>query len=131
MKPMTEEQLRRHALATGSELHIDGRPFNTERAQVALPRTVTPARAAAAPPPPVPLNTPATAAPAQSFSLADVEKMLAAQEERFMRQLATMLETISGLKESSSDGLVPQSFTPKYDADGVITFVGVTYARIQ
>jgi len=131
MKPMTEEQLRRHALATGSELHIDGRPFNTERAQVALPHTAMPPRAAATPPPPVPLNTPATAALPQSFSLVDVEKMLAAQEERFMRQLATILETISNLKENASEGLVPEGFTPKYDSDGAITFVGVTYARIQ
>jgi hypothetical protein len=128
MKPMTEDQLRRHALATGSELHIDGRPFNTERAQVALPR------AAAAPPPAAAerREAPPAAAPlTPSFTLADVEQMLADQEERFMRQLSTMLETIASLKENASEGLVPEGFTPKYDSDGAITFVGVTYARIQ
>ena len=122
MKPMTEEQLRRHALATGSELHIDGRPFKTERAQVVVP----PPRAA----------TPAAAAPraeptAPSFTLVDVERMLADQEARFMQQLSTMLQTISGMKESAAEGLVPEGFTPQYDSSGAITFVGVTYTRIQ
>jgi hypothetical protein len=124
MKPMTEDQLRRHALASGAELTIDGRPFNTERAQVAVPR------AAARPPPiPVPAAPPPPAAP--NFTQADVERMLAEQEARFTQQLSAMLQAITSLKENASEGLVPEGFTPKYDSDGAITFVGVTYARIQ
>jgi hypothetical protein len=57
--------------------------------------------------------------------------MLADQEDRFNKQLSVMLQTITRLKENAREGLVPQGFTPKYDSDGAITFVGVTYARIQ
>lgn len=52
---MTPEQLKRHALALGAELEIDGKTMNASRQQLrVVPAKPAPAAAPAAPPPPPP-----------------------------------------------------------------------------
>ena len=120
---MTADQLRAMALRHGGTADIGGVKFNTARA-VVPPKPIT-----AAPPPALPapaIAAPAPAAPpaADTFTRAEVEKLLAEQSDRFERRIAAVLA------ETEYEDLAA-SFTPKYDTEGRIVVVDVQYHPLQ
>lgn len=133
MKTMTADQARAHALRSGAELVIGGRHFNSDRAQVVKPISAAPAPRAAAPTLPVAPSTPAAAAPPppETFSKADVEQMLAKQEERFTERLTNLLSSLQRPESDDKSEFYATGFKPEMDKDGCITFVKVQYERLQ
>lgn len=121
---MTSTELRALALRSGAEVVIDGKRFNTGRAQVAsapaAPKLVATAPEPAAPPAPA----------AQTFTRAEVELMLAEQETRLLQRLVALIPKQQAA-EPDEDDLQPIGFNVKYRQDGAIEFVGVEYARLQ
>jgi len=129
---MTADELRAHALRTGAEVSIDGKVFNSARAQIE-PKAITAAPTPRAPVVPVPVAPPAV----ESFTRAEVERLLAEQDARFTAQLQLIASMVSKPEpEPDADdgkeyGMCAVGFTPKYNDDGLITFVGVQYERLQ
>lgn len=135
MKTMTEDELRKLALATGAELVVDGKSFNAGRAKVDAQRAPEPEPAAAPPvaePPPAPAP-----APESTYTRADVEQLLAAQEARLMGVVASLIAQASappaepGEPGEATAQMLATGFRPEYDKNGAITFVGVNYERLQ
>lgn len=120
MKQMTADELRTHALRTGAEVVIDGKPFNTARAQVQVAKSV-------------PKPAPAPAVPQQAtFTRAEVEQMLAEHETRVLDRMLNMVGALKAPEEEADEpGMCAVGFTPKYNPDGSIAFVGVQYERLQ
>lgn len=124
---MTADQLRAHALATGSEATIGGRPFNTARAVVA-PKPAAP-KAVEIPPNPAP----ALAAPPapETFTRAEVDQMLADQERRLTDRMTQLFASLARPAEPDADDLKPAGLKPTYNADGSIAFIGIDWQRMQ
>lgn len=127
-KTMTPDELRQHALRTGATVTIDGKLFNAGGVKLAPPTAAAPA------PKPPALATTADTAPAlaaPTFTRAEVEAMLAQAEARFQAQLAGVLNTLKTANQARQEGAVAVGFTPTYDKNGAISFVGVEYQRLQ
>lgn len=110
----------------GGEAVISGKRFNTTRA-VVPPKPIT-----AAPPPlsAAPITPPAAVTPpAQGFSQAQVEQMLAGQEDRFTQRLQGILASLQ--RPADKADFYATGFKPELDKDGAISFVKVEYERLQ
>lgn len=113
MKQLTAEQLRRHALGVGAELVIGGQPFNSSREQVDL----APPRPQRAPPPPPPPET---------FSRAEVERMLERQATALRRELADQMAGVVQ-QAASRPGERVVALVPTVGPDGAFTRVTLEY----
>jgi hypothetical protein len=114
----TTADLKRLALATGAEVVIDGKPFNTGRSQVsAVPKRAAPLDppVITEPPPPIPV--------AESLTRAQVEEMLAAHNQRVTAQIGSIIAALKA--PARSDGSVPTEwdFEIRYDSHHAITHV--------
>lgn len=121
---MTLDELRAHALRTGAELIVDGKHFNSARAQI----DVKPIRPA--PPPAIAVPAPAAVPEQANFTRADVERLLDQAEARFQQQLLMLTQMVQRDREVDDDA-VPVDFTPKYNSDGALTGVHVNWQRMQ
>ncbi len=119
MKTLTADELRAHALRTGAEVIIDGRPFNTARAQIQPPAKPKPA--IAVPPAPAPV------APEPSFSRAEVERLLAEQEQRLQAQIQTMAAMLKASERPARPRITAVVPVYDYDKHGAITKVNLQY----
>lgn len=123
MKTLTADELRAHALRTGAEVIIDGRPFNTARAQIQAPAKplVKPAPVPIAPPIPAPIT------PEPSFSRAEVERLLADQEQRLQAQIQTMVAMLKAAERPARPRITAVVPVYDYDKHGAITKVNFQY----
>lgn len=122
MKTLTADELRAHALRTGAEVVIDGRPFNTARVQI---QPITkPSKSLATP---VPMPTPPQSPPQSTFTRADVEQMLAEQEQRLQ---AHFLTVVAMMKPAAKPARArPIGVVPTYDQKNAIISVAIKYQQ--
>ena len=121
MKTLTADELRAHALRTGAEVIIDGRPFNTARATIQAPKPKPAIAVPAAPPAPAPV------APEPSFSRAEVERLLAEQEQRLQAQVQTMVAMLKAAERPARPRITAVVPVYDYDKNGAITKVNFQY----
>ncbi len=118
MKTMSADDLRRHALATGSEVVINGVPFNTAREVVVARRAPAPQPVALVPPAP---------RPEQPLSLlVDVAKLIADAERRLEAKFAPPASVPTAVAELE---LIPITVVPRYSADNTLPFIDVVQRR--
>ena len=123
MKAMTADDLRAHALRAGAEVIIDGKPFNTARAQIQTPAKVAPKSLAQAEPV-APIAAPIQ--PQLAFTRADVERMLFEQEQRLQAQFQTAVAMLKATTPKPARAR-PTGVVPTYNEKGAITKVAFTY----
>jgi hypothetical protein len=125
MREFTAAQLKRMALEDGAELEIDGRRFNTERAEV-MPEPPAPPEPAPLPQiPPPPPEAPDT------LSRDEVQEMLRQQAEAFRQQLDTVTRAFASAlgampKPEPGQPRQPWSFRVNYDRHGAIEDITAT-----
>jgi hypothetical protein len=129
MREFTAAQLKRMALEDGAELEIDGRRFNTERAEV-MPEPP-------APPEPAPLPQIPPQAPApppevpDTLSRDEVQEMLRQQADDFRRQIDAVTRAFASAlaampKPELGQPRQPWSFRVNYDRHGAIEDITAT-----
>mgnify|MGYP006921284323 CR=1 FL=1 len=120
MKTMTADDLRAHALRTGSEVVIDGKPFNTQRAQI-QPQARTLAKPAPVEPiaPPIP--------PQSTITREELERLLFEQEMRLQAMFQTAVTMLKATGKPSRAR--PTGVVPTYDQKGAITAVAFQYQQ--
>ena len=105
MKTVSEQKLRRIALAKGGTLELDGSPFNAGMAVARVERT-KPATAPAAEP---------------SLSMSDVERMLAARDALWRDTLQRELARVEAANRANQ-----WKFNMSYNNDGRIDEIDAT-----
>lgn len=115
MKPSLHD-LRRVALRNGAELIVDGKPFNAARQQIAV---VPPKPAPAPEPEPAPAPVPAQ----ESFTRAEVERLLAAQDQRLEQRFAEIIRQLHAAGKQGPAGPTEWDFAVTYDEHHRITNV--------
>lgn len=122
MKVQNLAELRRHALATGAELEVDGRRFNAGQERVTAVPKPAPAPAPEAPPP---APEPAPPAP-DTLTRSDVEEMLAQRDLAWAGQIQAITKAFSAAlaampKPAGAPPTRPWQFDVQYDRSGAIT----------
>ena len=127
MKTLTADQLRKHALATGSELEMGGSRFNSDRAQL-LPTDMPVATAVASvalPPPPAAPTEPA-------MTRAEVAALMAERDAVWSRQIDHLTKVFAeALKAAQPTGKPARvaKFDITYDRDKCVTSIVPVYAH--
>ena len=119
MKPLSLQEARRLALASGATLEVGGQVFNAERAKAgAAPKPIP---AVEAPKPAVPAEP-----PEMVVKIADVAKLLADRDAAWSAELDKLRSQFAAQAATHQRPPVQWSFKPKYDGDRMLKEIVAT-----